>query len=162
MALNPIYLLYAVGGFHNDFFMLVPMLGAISLLLSGRDRSAGAVLMLAMAVKFTAVLLLPFLLVAAVTRPRRLRVLTGVVLAAVPMIALSLLLFGLTIPNLSDQSALLTDFSIPNIVGLADRGRRRHAMATQAGHRRRRRGRRAPGLPRAGTGWPAPGGRPSR
>ena len=24
VALNPIYLIYAVGGFHNDFFMLVP------------------------------------------------------------------------------------------------------------------------------------------
>ena len=59
VALNPIYLVYAVGGFHNDFFMLVPTMGAISLLLAGRDRAAGAVLMLAVAVKFTAVLLLP-------------------------------------------------------------------------------------------------------
>jgi hypothetical protein len=118
VALNPIYLVYAVGGFHNDFFMLVPMLGAVSLLLSGRDRSAGAVLMVAVAVKFTAGLLLPFLLVAAVTRPRRLRLLTGMVLAAVPLIALSLLLFGLTIPNLAQQSSLLTGFSIPNIVGV--------------------------------------------
>ncbi|HEY2006025.1 MAG TPA: hypothetical protein VGG87_06220, partial [Solirubrobacteraceae bacterium] len=71
----------------------------------------------AVAVKFTAGLLLPFLLLAAVTRPRRLRVLTGMVLAAVPLIALSLLLFGLTIPNLAQQSSLLTGFSIPNIVG---------------------------------------------
>jgi alpha-1,6-mannosyltransferase len=118
VALNPIYLVYAVGGFHNDFFMLVPMLGAVSLLLSGRDRSAGAVLMVAVAVKFTAGLLLPFLLVAAVTRPRRLRVLTGMVLAAVPLVAVSLLLFGFTIPNLAQQSSLLTGFSIPNLVGV--------------------------------------------
>jgi alpha-1,6-mannosyltransferase len=117
VALNPIYLVYAVGGFHNDFFMLVPMLGAVSLLLSGRDRSAGAVLMVAVAVKFTAGLLLPFLLLAAVTRPRRVRVLTGMVMAAVPLVALSVLLFGLTIPNLAQQSSLLTGFSIPNIVG---------------------------------------------
>ena len=117
VALNPIYLVYAVGGFHNDFFMLVPMLGAVSLLLSGRDRSAGAILMLAVAVKFTAVLLLPFLLIAAATRPRRLRVVLGAGLAAVPLIALSLAMFGLSIPNLAQQSSLLTDFSIPNIVG---------------------------------------------
>jgi alpha-1,6-mannosyltransferase len=117
VALNPIYLIYAVGGFHNDFFMLAPMLGAVSLLLSGRDRAAGAVLMLAVAVKFTAVLLLPFLLVAAVTRPRRIRVIVGLVAMAVPLIALSLALFGLSIPNLAQQSSLLTDFSIPNMVG---------------------------------------------
>jgi hypothetical protein len=118
VALNPIYLVYAVGGFHNDFFMLVPMLGAVSLLLSGRDRSAGAILMLAVAVKFTAVLLLPFLLIAAATRPRRLRVVLGAGLAAVPLIALSLVMFGFSIPNLAQQSSLLTDFSIPNVVGL--------------------------------------------
>jgi hypothetical protein len=118
VALNPIYLVYAVGGFHNDFFMLVPMLGAVSLLLSGRDRSAGAMLMVAVAIKFTAGLLLPFLLVAAVTRPRRLRVLAGMVLAAIPLVALSLLMFGFTIPNLAEQSSLLTNFSIPNIVGV--------------------------------------------
>jgi hypothetical protein len=118
VALNPIYLLYAVGGFHNDFFMLVPMVGAISLLLDGRDRTAGAILMLGVAIKFTAVLLLPFLLVAAATRPRRLRVLSGAVLGGVPMLALSLALFGLSIPNLSQQSSVLTDFSIPNLFGL--------------------------------------------
>ena len=118
VAFNPIFLLYAVGGFHNDFFMLVPSMGAISLLLAGRDRSAGAAIVIAIAIKFTAVLLLPFLLVAVVTRPRQVRVLSGAALAAVPMIALSLAMFGLSLPNLVDQSALLTDFSIPNLVGL--------------------------------------------
>lgn len=119
VALNPIYLMYAVGGFHNDFMMLVPSMAAISFVLARRDRLAGAALVLAIAVKFTAVLLLPFLLVAVATRERRLRLIVGAALAAVPMIALSLALFGFSIPNLSDQSSLLTDFSIPNIVGLA-------------------------------------------
>ena len=71
VALNPIYIIYAVGGFHNDFFMLVPATAAIALLTATAARRhraalegsrAGAVLMLAVAVKFTAVLLLPFLL----------------------------------------------------------------------------------------------------
>jgi hypothetical protein len=118
VALNPIYLIYAVGGFHNDFFMLVPMAGAISLLLAGRYRWAGAVAMLAVAVKFTAVLLVPFLIVAAASRSRRLQVAYGAVLGAVPLVAMSLILFGLSIPNLAQQSSLLTGFSIPNIVGL--------------------------------------------
>lgn len=119
VALNPIYLIYAVGGFHNDFMMLVPTMASISFVLARRDRLAGALLVLAIAVKFTAVLLAPFLLIALATSQRRLRFVVGAALAAVPMIALSLAMFGFSIPNLSDQSSLLTDFSIPNIVGLA-------------------------------------------
>jgi hypothetical protein len=119
VAFSPIYLVYAIGGFHNDFFMLVPSLGAVALLLARRDRSAGAVLMLAVAVKFTAILLLPFLLVAVrPARRRMLEILQGAGLAAIPLAALSLALFGFSIPNLSDQSTLLTDFSIPNVTGL--------------------------------------------
>jgi alpha-1,6-mannosyltransferase len=118
-ALNPIYVIYAMGGFHNDFFLLVPSLAAISLLLGGRDRSAGAVLALAVAVKFTAVLLLPFLIVAARTRRRRRDVVIGAAAGGTLMVALSLAVFGPHLPNLSDQSTLLTDFSIPQLVGLA-------------------------------------------
>jgi hypothetical protein len=72
---------------------------------------------LAVAIKFTAILVLPFLLMAARPPERRLRVLTGVALAAIPMIALSLALFGLSIPNLSEQSSVVTGYSIPNLLG---------------------------------------------
>jgi hypothetical protein len=118
VAANPVYLMYEVGGFHNDFFMLVPATAAIALVLSRRDRAAGAALMVAVAVKFTAGLLLPFLLLAVPSTRRRVRMLTGAALAAVPLAALSLALFGLALPNLVDQSTLLTDFSIPNLVGI--------------------------------------------
>ncbi len=118
VAANPIYLMYAIGGFHNDFFMLVPSTAALVLLLERRDRSAGAMLMVAIAVKFTAVLLLPFLLLAARPVRRRLRVLIGAGLAALPLLALSVALFGLHLPNLRDQSTLLTEWSIPNVLGI--------------------------------------------
>ena len=118
VAFNPVFLIYAVGGFHNDFFMLVPSMGAIALVLGGRDWWAGASLMIAIAVKFTAVILGPFLLLALVTRPRQRRLVLGAVIAAVPLVAGSLVLYGLSIPNLQQQSSLLTDFSIPNLVGL--------------------------------------------
>jgi hypothetical protein len=118
VAFNPIFLIYAVAGFHNDFFMLAPSMGAIVLLLARRDRTAGALLMVAIAVKFTAVLLLPFLLIAAHTRPRRIKVVVGAAVAAVPLVAIDFALFGLSLPNLSQQSSLLTDFSIPNLFGL--------------------------------------------
>jgi alpha-1,6-mannosyltransferase len=117
VAANPLTLMYAVGGFHNDFFMLIPAMGAISLLLARRDRSAGAVLMLAVAVKFTALLLLPFLLLATRRGRRWVGVLIGAALATVPLAAMTVALFGFSIPNLSDQSTLLTYFSVPNVVG---------------------------------------------
>jgi hypothetical protein len=117
VGLNPIYLVYAVGGFHNDFFMLVPLTASIAFLLARRDKSAGAMLVIAVAVKFSAVLLLPFLLVAARPTRRRLQVIYGCILAGVPLLIMSLLLFGLSIPNLSQQGSLLTPFSFPNLFG---------------------------------------------
>jgi hypothetical protein len=118
VAANPIFLIYELGGFHNDVFMLIPAMASISLLLDGRDRWAGASLMLAIAVKFTAVLLLPFLLLAVPPVRRRARLLAGMAVATVPLAAASIATFGFTIPNLSDQSSLLTNFSVPNLVGL--------------------------------------------
>ncbi|MGH2871063.1 MAG: glycosyltransferase family 87 protein, partial [Solirubrobacteraceae bacterium] len=117
-ALNPIYIVYAVGGFHNDFFMLTPMLGSISLLLARRYRWAGAVLMLGVATKFTAVLLLPFLVLAASERRRQRDVVLGAVAATVPLAVLSLALFGPSLPNLAQQSSVLTGTSIPNLFGV--------------------------------------------
>jgi hypothetical protein len=124
VAFNPIYLIYAVGGFHNDFFMLVPAIGAVALLCGTgaaaeprRQLGAGALLMLAIAVKFTAVLLLPFLLLAVPSVRGRIRVVTGAAVAAIPLAAASVALFGFTLPNLSDQSNLLTPLSIPNLIG---------------------------------------------
>jgi alpha-1,6-mannosyltransferase len=117
VAANPVYLMFAVAGFHNDFFMLVPSTAAIAFVLARRDRAAGAAVMMAVAVKFSAILLLPFLLMAVRPTDRRLRILTGAAIATVPLAAMSLAFFGLAIPNLVDQSTLLTDFSIPNVVG---------------------------------------------
>ena len=118
IAFNPLFVIYAIGGFHNDFFMLLPLTGAIALLLVKRDRAAGAALMLAVGVKFTAVILLPFMLVGVPTKDRRLRILQGALLAAVPLIVGSLLLFGTSLANISDQARIVTDFSIPQVVGL--------------------------------------------
>jgi hypothetical protein len=51
VAANPIYLLYAVAEFHNDFFMLVPSMAAIVLLLGRRYRWAGVASAVALAIK---------------------------------------------------------------------------------------------------------------
>jgi alpha-1,6-mannosyltransferase len=118
VAANPIFLMYAVAGFHNDFFMLVPSTAAVAFMLGHRDRSAGAAVVVAIFVKFTAGLLLPFLLLAARPAIRRRRVVEGAVIAGIPLLALSLALFGVALPNLSDQATLLTTWSIPNLFGL--------------------------------------------
>jgi uncharacterized membrane protein len=117
VALNPIYLIYALGGFHNDVFMLDAALGSILLALRRRDRAAGGALAIAIAIKFTAVLLLPFLLIAISPVRRRLRLMSGLALAAVPLVALSVAFFGFSLPNLSTQSSLLTAYSAPNLLG---------------------------------------------
>jgi alpha-1,6-mannosyltransferase len=119
VAANPIFLIYEVGGFHNDVFMILPALGAISLLLDRRDSWAGASLMLAVGVKFTALLLLPFLLLAAGPGlRRRARVVGGMALAAVPLVIASIAAFGFATHNLSAQTTLLTPFSVPNLAGM--------------------------------------------
>ena len=113
---NPVFLLYGVGEFHNDFFMLVPTVAAIALLLDGRERASGALLAAAVGVKFTVVLVLPFLMLA--SRSRR-RLLGGVALAALPLALMSVALFGFSLPNLAGQSNLLTAYSLANLLGWA-------------------------------------------
>jgi hypothetical protein len=117
VAINPIVLLYEVGGFHNDPFMLVPAMAAISLLLARRYRLAGAMMLLAISIKFTMVLLLPFLLLAAPGVRARLRLLAGAALTAAPLIAVSVVAFGASLPNLADQSKIITPYSVLNLFG---------------------------------------------
>ena len=73
--------------------------------------------MLAVAIKFSALLLLPFLLLGVGSNRRRVQLITGAAMAAIPLIALSIVLFGLKLPNLQGQTTLLTNFSFPNVVG---------------------------------------------
>src|SRR6266567_1644048 len=49
VAANPIFIIYMLGGFHNDVFMLLPSMAAIALMLERRERAAGAALMVAVA-----------------------------------------------------------------------------------------------------------------
>jgi alpha-1,6-mannosyltransferase len=119
VAANPLFLVQEVGGFHNDFFMIVPAMAAILLLLKRRDRWAGAAIAVAVAVKYTAILILPFMLLAARPANRRWRVLSGLVIAGVPLAAASFALFGTALPNVAAQSKMLTAFSIPNLLGWA-------------------------------------------
>jgi hypothetical protein len=118
VALNPTILLADVGGFHNDPVMLVPMMAAISLLLARRYRWAGAALAVAIGVKPTIVLLLPFMMLAARPARRSLQVLVGTVLGAIPLAAISIAMFGSSMPNVADQSIIVTPLSVVNLIGV--------------------------------------------
>jgi hypothetical protein len=58
---NPLWLIYGLGGAHNDLIMTLFMMGAVSLAFAGRDAPAGASVVAAALVKATAVALLPFM-----------------------------------------------------------------------------------------------------
>jgi Glycosyltransferase family 87 len=114
LAVNPLVLVYGLGGFHNDVLMLLPLLAAVSLVLARREAAAGVAGMAAVAVKASAGVLLPFLLLGA---RRRGRLAAGAALAALVLAGVSWAVFGLALPNLGDQTSLVTPFSVPNTVG---------------------------------------------
>ncbi|MBS1879069.1 MAG: polyprenol phosphomannose-dependent alpha 1,6 mannosyltransferase MptB [Actinobacteria bacterium] len=60
VGLNPIIVVFGVGGGHNDLLMLAILAVGLYVLLQERERSSGALLITATAVKLTAGLLLPF------------------------------------------------------------------------------------------------------
>jgi alpha-1,6-mannosyltransferase len=59
---NPLYVIYGLGGAHNDLLMLLLMMAAVSLTLVGRDAAAGAVVVGGALVKATVAALLPFMI----------------------------------------------------------------------------------------------------
>jgi hypothetical protein len=147
VGLNPIVLVWGLGGDHNDFLMLLCIVGGGCLLLIAREREAaraataaglprwrswllplapeaiagGAAFVTAAAFKASAAILIPVVLAAMLRSRRRtlVQALIGMVLAGAILGAASLLAFGLHIPDLSTQSRLVTSESVPNLIGLA-------------------------------------------
>ncbi len=76
--------------------------------------------MTAVAIKASAAILIPVVLAALVRAPRRLtHVLVGMAGATAVLGAMSLVAFGLHLPDLSTQGNVVTNESIPNLLGLA-------------------------------------------
>jgi alpha-1,6-mannosyltransferase len=61
---NPLYVVYGLGGAHNDLIMLLLMMGAVALTFAGRDAPASAAVVAGALVKATVAALLPFMLLA--------------------------------------------------------------------------------------------------
>ncbi len=59
---NPLYVIYALGGAHNDLIMMAFMMGAVALTLSQREASASAAVIAGAFIKATLAALLPFMI----------------------------------------------------------------------------------------------------
>jgi hypothetical protein len=149
VGLNPIVLVWGLGGDHNDFLMMLAIVAGFYLLLLGRARAtatmsarsaprplggvrgwllplawpeigAGAAFVTATALKASGGILIPIVLAGMLRSRRRLvQVLVGMVVAGLVLGVASLLAFGLHIPDLSTQSQVVSSESVPNLIGLA-------------------------------------------
>ncbi len=96
VGLNPLTIVFGVGGGHNDLLMLVALMAGVYFLLVRRDRPAGAMMVLATAVKLSAVLPMIFAAISDAHRGARIRkgFVVGAAAAAAVLVALSFGLFG--------------------------------------------------------------------
>jgi hypothetical protein len=96
-GLNPLIVMYGVGGGHNDVLMLVLVVAGMVATLQYRERLGGGLIVLGAAVKLTGALLLPFALAhewAQRTVKRRFNVLAGATIATGAVAVMSFALFG--------------------------------------------------------------------
>ena len=97
VGLNPLTVIFGVGGGHNDLLMLAALMAGVYLLLRNRERASGALMVVATAVKVSAILPLLFALISGRSRQAgklRTGVLLGAVTAGLAMAVLSFALFG--------------------------------------------------------------------
>jgi hypothetical protein len=116
VALNPLVLIYGVGGVHNDVFFMVLLLGGALLAVSRRELLGGSLWAAAAAVKLSAGLSIPVLVAGS---PRRGRAAVGVAAGGAAALAAVWLGFRGHLPNDSTQARLVAGLSVPNLAGLA-------------------------------------------
>jgi Glycosyltransferase family 87 len=90
VGLNPLLLVYGVGGAHNDVYMLALVLGGVLLAVRGREALGAGAIVAGAAVKATGGLALPFLWLGA--RQRR-AVVRGTLIAAAALLVVSAVAF---------------------------------------------------------------------
>lgn len=97
VGLNPLVVLYGVGGGHNDLLMLTALMAGVYLLLAKRERRGSAMIVVAAAIKITAALPLAFAMASGGgrrARDRRREVLAGAAAAAALFTGLGFAVFG--------------------------------------------------------------------
>lgn len=92
MGLNPLLLVYGVGGAHNDLVVMAAVCGGLLALSASRARLSGVLAVVMVGLKASSSVAAPFFVLG--VRPRRAAVIAAVVSAAV-VVAVTLPLFGL-------------------------------------------------------------------
>jgi alpha-1,6-mannosyltransferase len=88
---NPLWVIYALGGAHNDLMMIAFIMAAVSFALAEKEMSAGVTIVAGAFVKATAVAVLPFM----VLSRRRPREIVGMLIGLVLCLVLGVALFGI-------------------------------------------------------------------
>lgn len=111
VGLSPAWLIWLVGGAHNDVLMMIFVLGAVSMWLSGRDATAGFLLLIGAGFKAPALLMVPLLVLAA--RNRR-SMIAGAAAGFATLVAITLIAFHSLQPLLAfqEQSSYHTNHSL--------------------------------------------------
>ena len=97
VGLNPLVVIYGVGGGHNDLLMMLVLMGGVYMVLAHRERSGSAMMVGAAAIKLTAGVMLAFAIASGGgrrARDHRRDVLVGALSAAALVIGLSFAWFG--------------------------------------------------------------------
>lgn len=118
VGLNPLLLVWGVGGGHNDLLTALLVLGGVYLALASREALGAGVLVAAAAVKASAGLVLPFLVLGA---RQSARALSGAVGATAILATISLVAFGADLLGhleaLARQAQSVSYFSVPSYFG---------------------------------------------
>ena len=115
VAFNPLLLVFGLGGFHNDFLIMLAVLAGILLLINARPASGAAAMVVAAGMKATAVVIVPF---AVLGSSDRRRALLGAIVPGAALVAVSLAVFGTVVPSLGPQTTLVSPLGALNLLGL--------------------------------------------
>jgi alpha-1,6-mannosyltransferase len=129
VGLNPVLLVLAVGGAHNDTLVLAALAAALALTAGARQRPRAAVAALAagVGVKLTAGLMLPFLVLASPARRERIALALAGAVSLLALVAVGVVGFGVHavgfLGAVGEQQQLVATHSIPaetaRMVGLS-------------------------------------------
>lgn len=119
VGLNPLWLVWAVAGAHNDLLMAMLMMVGAYLVIAGREALGSAAIVVAsVGIKATAGLMLPFVFLAS---GRRLAVVAGALIGGVAIAALALAAMGQDVfgylPALAAQADHMSSQSVPQATG---------------------------------------------
>jgi glycosyl transferase family 87 len=110
---NPLWVIYGLGGAHNDLLMTLLTMAAVTLAFARREAYAGAAVIAAALVKATGIVLLPFMLVS----QRRPAALVGALVAGLACALAAYLAFGVhgvdVIAALNRDAAFVSTDSFP-------------------------------------------------